>query len=64
MCNPNPTFSWTVSGGANITGASAGNGIQINQTIGGLDLGDRVRVLSLGKAAEVVAYILSYHEAP
>ena len=29
----NATFSWTVSGGANITGASAGNGIQINQTL-------------------------------
>lgn len=29
----NATFTWTVSGGVNITGASAGNGIQINQTL-------------------------------
>ena len=29
----NATFSWTVSGGANITGEAAGNGNQINQTL-------------------------------
>ncbi|MBK8350580.1 MAG: gliding motility-associated C-terminal domain-containing protein [Saprospirales bacterium] len=31
--DPNATFSWTVSGGAGITGASAGNGNSINQTL-------------------------------
>lgn len=31
--NPNAIFSWTVSGGTNITGASAGTGNQINQTL-------------------------------
>lgn len=31
--NPNATFSWTISGGTNITGASAGTGNQINQTL-------------------------------
>ena len=31
--DPNAIFSWTVSGGANITGASAGTGNQINQTL-------------------------------
>jgi gliding motility-associated-like protein len=29
----NATFSWTISGGTNITGAAAGNGTQINQTL-------------------------------
>ncbi|MEZ5026281.1 MAG: gliding motility-associated C-terminal domain-containing protein [Chitinophagales bacterium] len=31
--NPNATFSWTVSGGTNITGASAGTGNTINQPL-------------------------------
>lgn len=31
--DPNATFSWTVSGGAGITGASAGSGNSINQTL-------------------------------
>jgi gliding motility-associated-like protein len=31
--NPNATFSWTTTGGANITGASAGTGSQINQAL-------------------------------
>ncbi|MFN8294882.1 MAG: gliding motility-associated C-terminal domain-containing protein [Chitinophagales bacterium] len=31
--DPNATFSWTVSGGANTTGESAGSGNQINQTL-------------------------------
>lgn len=31
--DPNATFSWTVSGGAGISGASAGNGTTINQSL-------------------------------
>lgn len=31
--NPNATLSWTVSGGANISGASAGTGNSINQVL-------------------------------
>lgn len=31
--DPNASFSWTVSGGAGITGASAGTGSTINQTL-------------------------------
>ena len=31
--DPNATFSWTVSGGTNITGASAGSGNSINQVL-------------------------------
>ena len=31
--DPNATFSWTLSGGSSITGASAGTGSSINQTL-------------------------------